>query len=116
VLTEATGRFAAAIKPRGDLTAHVDHLAFGVDAQSGACVVHDRRGPSGVKRGVGNLVHRAGFAEILVNAAIDKGIIARHGFLETRWRHGHSLIFHDDLLGEIANLLAPKKKPAAMST
>ena len=47
------------------------------------------------------LVDRPGLAEILVDAGVDKGIIARHGFLQVRRRHRHSLIFHDYLLREI---------------
>jgi hypothetical protein len=49
VLAEAASRFAAAIKAQDDPAIHVDHLAFGIDAQSGTGVVHDGRRPGGVE-------------------------------------------------------------------
>src|SRR5512142_1371155 len=42
VLIEAARRLAGAIKPGNDLPVRVDHLAFRVDSQAGAAIVHHR--------------------------------------------------------------------------
>ena len=68
VLTKASRLLAAAIKTGDYLAVQVDHLASGVDAQSGACVVDDRRRPSGIERRLGDLVERLRLAEVLVLA------------------------------------------------
>jgi hypothetical protein len=72
VLAEPAGRFAAAIEPRDDFAVQVYHLTLRIDAESGAGVMHNRRGPSGVERWLCDRVHRPGLAEILVDAGIDK--------------------------------------------
>jgi len=40
MLVESPGRFTRAIKSRNDFALQVDHLAFGVDSQTGPCVVN----------------------------------------------------------------------------
>ena len=117
VLAKAAGRFAAAIKARDDFAVHVDHLAVRIDAQAGAGVMHDRRRPGGIERRLGDLVQRLGLAEIVVDAGIDKGIVARDGVRESSpAASARAGISSRSSRRDRPMLPALKKKPASIST
>jgi hypothetical protein len=72
--------------------------------------VHDRCRPGGIEWRLRDLVHWTRFTEIVVDAGSDKGIIPCHGFLQIGRRHRHSLIFHDDFLSEIGQLVGGEEE------
>ena len=89
----------------------------GIDAQAGAGVVDDRRRPGGIERRLRDLVERRRLAEIRIDAAIDEGIVARHGLFEiARGGIGTRWYFITIFAASSASRLALKKKPAAIST
>jgi hypothetical protein len=55
-------------------------LAFGIDAQPGAGVVHDGCGPGGIELWLADFVHWCGLAKSSSTPEIDNAIIPRHGF------------------------------------
>ena len=72
VLAESTGRLARAVQARYHLAPDVLHLEVRVDAQAGAGIMSNRRGPAGVERRRLDFVLGSGFVEIRVRARSTK--------------------------------------------
>ena len=95
MLVKSAGTLTGAVETRNDLTAHIHHLALGIDVQPRARVMHVGRCPSGVEWRVLNLEFWRRLAEVGIFARLDERIIALHRGLQSLAFHrlGLKLVF-----------------------
>src|SRR5260370_25847263 len=87
VLTEAARGVAARVEAGNHLAVQVDDLGAGVDPYARIGVVKRWRVPRRIERRLGDLVHRPRLLEIGIDAGVDEGIVAFHGFAQGRPGH-----------------------------
>src|SRR5262249_6139704 len=71
VQSKAAGRFTSSIQTGDHLTARVDHLALGVDFQTGQRVMKYLRRPRRVERRLLNFEHRCRLSELHILTHVD---------------------------------------------
>ena len=87
MLIEAPGRFAATVQAGNHLPLHIHHLALLVDPQTGARVMHQRRGPGGIEWRRLDLVLRGRLAEIPIRPGVHTGVVTHHCRLQDGAAH-----------------------------
>src|SRR5882672_3893010 len=111
VQAESPRGLASAVEARNNIAVKVYHLALRVDPETGARVVDDGRGPSGMERRRLNLKFWRGLSEVGILARVHKRVVPRNGILQRIGRHRLSLIFVRDFPSQFRDCACGEEIP-----